>query len=222
MKNMLKKINLNKLTIILLLLSNIIYSQSILVTGKVVDKQGQPLPGVSILLKDSSTGTSTSFEGNYALKVNTKQDVLQFSYIGFDTQDVLVGDQSQIDIILEENLESLDEVQVVAFQKQKKNSVIGSINTINPSELKIPSSNLTNSLAGRMAGMISYQTSGEPGADNAQFFIRGVTSFGYANNPLILIDGIEVSTDDLARIEPDNIATFSIMKGRNGNCIIWS
>ena len=212
MKNMLKKINLNKLTIILLLLSNIIYSQSILVTGKVVDKQGQPLPGVSILLKDSTTGTSTSFEGNYALKVNTKQDVLQFSYIGFDTQDVVVGDQSQIDIILEENLESLDEVQVVAFQKKKKNSVIGSINTINPSELKIPSSNLTNSLAGRMAGMISYQTSGEPGADNAQFFIRGVTSFGYANNPLILIDGIEVSTDDLARIEPDNIATFSIMK----------
>ena len=142
---MLKKINLNKLTIILLLLSNIIYSQSILVTGKVVDKQGQPLPGVSILLKDSTTGTSTSFEGNYALKVNTKQDVLQFSYIGFDTQDVVVGDQSQIDIILEENLESLDEVQVVAFQKQKKNSVIGSINTINPSELKIPSSNFNSS-----------------------------------------------------------------------------
>ena len=209
---MLKNINLNKLTIILLLFCNIIYAQSILVTGKVVDKQGQPLPGVSILLKDSTTGASTSFEGNYALKVTTKEDVLQFSYIGFDTQDVVVGDQSQIDIILEENLESLDEVQVVAFQKQKKNSVIGSINTINPSELKIPSSNLTNSLAGRMAGMISYQTSGEPGADNAQFFIRGVTSFGYANNPLILIDGIEVSTDDLARIEPDNIATFSIMK----------
>ena len=212
MKNMIQNININKLTIILLLFSNIIYAQSILVTGKVVDKQGQPLPGVSILLKDSNTGTSTSFEGNYALKVNTKKDVLQFSYIGFDTQDVVVEDQSQIDIILEENLESLDEVQVVAFQKQKKNSVIGSINTINPSELKIPSSNLTNSLAGRMAGMISYQTSGEPGADNAQFFIRGVTSFGYANNPLILIDGIEVSTDDLARIEPDNIATFSIMK----------
>ena len=115
-------------------------------------------------------------------------------------------------MILKENLESLEEVQVVAFQKQKKNSVIGSINTINPSELKIPSTNLTNSLAGRMAGMISYQTSGEPGADNAQFFIRGVTSFGYANNPLILIDGLEVSTDDLARIEPDNIASFSIMK----------
>ena len=115
-------------------------------------------------------------------------------------------------LLCRRSLESLDEVQVVAFQKQKKNSVIGSINTINPSELKIPSSNLTNSLAGRMAGMISYQTSGEPGADNAQFFIRGVTSFGYANNPLILIDGLEVSTDDLARMEPDNIASFSIMK----------
>ena len=111
-----------------------------------------------------------------------------------------------------ENLESLEEVQVVAFQKQKKNSVIGSINTINPSELKIPTSNITNAMAGKLAGMISYQRSGEPGADNAEFFIRGVTSFGYANNPLILIDGLEVTTDDLARIEPDNIASFSIMK----------
>ena len=111
-----------------------------------------------------------------------------------------------------ESLESLEEVQVVAFQKQKKNSVIGSINTINPSELKIPTSNITNAMAGKLAGMISYQRSGEPGADNAEFFIRGVTSFGYANNPLILIDGLEVTTDDLARIEPDNIASFSIMK----------
>ena len=67
-------------------------------------------------------------------------------------------------------------------------------------------------MAGKLAGMISYQRSGEPGADNAEFFIRGVTSFGYANNPLILIDGLEVTTNDLARIEPDNIASFSIMK----------
>ena len=111
-----------------------------------------------------------------------------------------------------ESLESLEEVQVVAFQKQKKNSVIGSINTINPSELKIPTSNITNAMAGKLAGMISYQRSGEPGADNAEFFIRGVTSFGYANNPLILIDGLEVTTNDLARIEPDNIASFSNMK----------
>ena len=131
---------------------------------------------------------------------------------GFETQSILISDQKNIDVILVESLESLEEVQVVAFQKQKKNSVIGSINTINPSELKIPTSNITNAMAGKLAGMISYQRSGEPGADNAEFFIRGVTSFGYANNPLILIDGLEVTTDDLARIEPDNIASFSIMK----------
>ena len=209
---MLKKINLKKGLLFIILFSNIIYAQSILVTGKVVDKQGQPLPGVTIQIEGTSSGTSTTFEGNYALKANDKNDVLKFSYIGFESQNIIISDQSIVNIIMQENLESLDEVQVVAFQKQKKNSVIGSINTINPSELKIPSSNLTNSLAGRMAGMISYQTSGEPGADNAQFFIRGVTSFGYANNPLILIDGLEVSTDDLARMEPDNIASFSIMK----------
>ena len=209
---MLKKINLKKGLYFIILFSNIIYAQSILVTGKVVDKQGQPLPGVTIQIEGTSSGTSTTFEGNYALKANDKNDVLKFSYIGFESQNIIISDQSIVNIIMQENLESLDEVQVVAFQKQKKNSVIGSINTINPSELKIPSSNLTNSLAGRMAGMISYQTSGEPGADNAQFFIRGVTSFGYANNPLILIDGLEVSTDDLARMEPDNIASFSIMK----------
>ena len=209
---MLKKRNFRKIFLLIFLYSNHIFSQSILVTGKVVDEDGIPLPGVSVIIQDTNIGASTSFEGNYALKANNKNEVIQFSYIGFETQFITISDQSQIDVILKENLESLEEVQVVAFQKQKKNSVIGSINTINPSELKIPSTNLTNSLAGRMAGMISYQTSGEPGADNAQFFIRGVTSFGYANNPLILIDGLEVSTDDLARIEPDNIASFSIMK----------
>jgi len=111
-----------------------------------------------------------------------------------------------------ESASALEEVQVVAFQTQRKNSVIGSINTVNPTELKIAPTNLTNALAGKIAGIISYQRSGEPGQDNAEFFIRGVTSFGYANSPLILIDGLEVTTTDLARMEPDNIASFSIMK----------
>lgn len=188
------------------------FSQSTLVSGQVVDEGGNPLPGVTVLVEGTNRGTSTTFEGTYALKIDDSSQSIQFSYIGFETQSILVGQQKIVDVILLENLESLEEVQVVAFQKQKKNSVIGSINTINPSELKIPTSNITNAMAGKLAGMISYQRSGEPGADNAEFFIRGVTSFGYANNPLILIDGLEVTTDDLARIEPDNIASFSIMK----------
>ena len=102
-------------------------------------------------------------------------------------------------------------MQVVAFSKQKKSSVIGSVTTVKVSELKQPSTNLTNSFAGRIAGMISYQRSGEPGQDNAEFLYVGI-HFGYKNNPLILIDGLQVEPSDLARIEPDNIASFSIMK----------
>ncbi|MCS3231210.1 TonB-dependent receptor plug domain-containing protein [Bacteroides thetaiotaomicron] len=94
----------------------------------------------------------------------------------------------------------------------KKKSVIGSIQTVKPAELKTPSSNLTTSLAGRMAGVIAYQRSGEPGKDNANFFIRGVTTFGYKKDPLILLDNVEVSSDDLARVQPDDIASFSVLK----------
>ena len=202
----------NILLVLMLMLSTSLFSQSILVSGIVIDEGGNPLPGVTVLIEGTNKGTSTTFEGTYAIKADNENQNIQFSYISFETQSILIGDQTKIDVIMVESLESLEEVQVVAFQKQKKNSVIGSINTINPSELKIPTSNITNAMAGKLAGMISYQRSGEPGADNAEFFIRGVTSFGYANNPLILIDGLEVTTNDLARIEPDNIASFSIMK----------
>lgn len=95
---------------------------------------------------------------------------------------------------------------------KKKASVIAAVTSINPEELRVPTSNLTSSIAGRVAGVISYQRSGEPGRDNAEFFIRGVSTFGYARSPLILIDGIETTSTDLARLQPDDIASFSIMK----------
>ena len=120
------------------------------------------------MVEGTNSGASTTFEGTYAIKASNKDQSLKFSYIGFETQTIKIGDQPSIDVILKESLESLEEVQVVAFQKQKKNSVIGSINTISPSELKIPSSNLTNALAGKQAGMISYQRSGEPAQENAK------------------------------------------------------
>ena len=106
----------------------------------------------------------------------------------------------------------LDEVTIVAFGKQKKESVIGSISTVSPKELKAPTSNLTTALAGKMAGVIAYQRSGEPGQDNADFFVRGITTFGTNKNPLILIDGVELSSTDLARLRPDDIESFSILK----------
>lgn len=195
-----------------LLLSQLTFAQASLVKGQVVDKEGNPLPGVSVFQLSSTNGTITSIDGKYAISNLNENDSLRFSYVGFNNQVIKVGKQTIINVVLLESASALEEVQVVAFQTQKKNSVIGSINTVNPTELKIAPTNLTNALAGKIAGVISYQRSGEPGQDNAEFFIRGVTSFGYANSPLILIDGLEVTTTDLARMEPDNIASFSIMK----------
>jgi TonB-linked SusC/RagA family outer membrane protein len=188
------------------------FAQSKLVRGLIVDENGEFLIGVSVFVKGTTNGTISNVEGRYVISNLSPQDTLVYSYIGFELQEIVVGIQSEIDVVLKQDLKEIDEVQVVAFQKQKKESVIGSINTIKPADLKQPSSNLTNALAGRIAGVISYQRSGEPGADNAEFFVRGVTSFGYKNSPLILLDGFEISSSDLARIEPDNIASFSIMK----------
>ena len=196
----------------MLLLTPLAFAQGVLVKGQVVDKEGTPLPGVSVLKVGSTNGMITSIDGKFALANINEKDSIRFTYVGYNNQTIKVGSQTVINIIMLESASALEEVQVVAFQTQKKNSVIGSINAVNPTELKIAPTNLTNALAGKIAGMISYQRSGEPGQDNAEFFIRGVTSFGYANSPLILIDGLEVTTTDLARMEPDNIASFSIMK----------
>ena len=197
---------------VVLLFLETVNAQGHLISGTIVDAQGISLPGVTVLEQDSANGVVSDLDGNYILTTSSSNATLVFSYIGFETKIIAIANKRYLDVILSESAEALEEVQVVAFQKQRKNSVIGSINTIKPAELNQPNSNLTASLAGRISGVISYQRSGEPGADNAEFFVRGVTSFGYSNSPLILIDGLEVTTNDLARIEPDNIASFSVMK----------
>lgn len=183
------------------------------VTGKVTDTSGAPLPGVSVSVKNTSNiGTSTDLNGRYVLDVPATGAVLVFSLIGFESREIPIGDQSTINLELQVSTSTLEDVVVVAFGEQKKEDVIGAVTTVNPSELKVPSSNLTTALAGRIAGVIAYQRSGEPGQDNANFFIRGVTTFGYKTDPLILIDGIELTANDLARLQPDDVASFSIMK----------
>src|SRR5690606_34257966 len=156
-------------------------------------------------------GTTTDLNGKYFLEVPDGATVV-FSLVGFEKQEIPVNGSELIDVSLTEATSMLDDVVVVAFGTQKKQDVIGAVTSINPSELKVPSSNLTTALAGRLAGVIAYQRSGEPGQDNADFFIRGVTTFGYKVDPLILIDGVEFSSTDLARLQPDDIASFSIMK----------
>ncbi len=192
--------------------SNAINSQDQIVTGTITDNNNNPLPGVNIVVDtETYSGAVTDFDGNFVVKADAEATLI-ISYVGFITQEVKVNGNKNLNIKMEEDLFGLEEVTVVAYGEQKKQSVIAAVTSVDPTELRVPTSNLTTSLAGRVAGLISYQRSGEPGRDNAEFFIRGVSTFGYARSPLILIDGIETTSTDLARLQPDDIASFSIMK----------
>ena len=201
-----------RVTLFFVFLLQFSFSQTEIITGTITDNQGVPLPGVNIL-EDAKTynGAVTDFDGNFIIKAGSSAKLI-ISYVGFITQEIQLNGQTNLTITMEEDLFGLDEVTVVAYGEQKKQSVIAAVTSVDPVELRVPTSNLTSSIAGRIAGVIAYQRSGEPGRDNAEFFIRGVSTFGYARSPLILIDGIETTSTDLARLQPDDIASFSIMK----------
>lgn len=181
------------------------------VKGTIYDETNAPVAGATVVVKSSTRGCITDIDGKFSISVNVGDELL-VSFLGYQTENVKITTNNDYTVHLKPKVDELDEVTVVAFAKQKKESVISSVTTVKPSELKVPSSNLTTALAGRMSGVIAYQTSGEPGKDDASFFIRGVTTFGYAASPLILIDNVELTTADLARLNVDDIASFSIMK----------
>jgi TonB-linked SusC/RagA family outer membrane protein len=181
------------------------------VTGFVYDENGEGIPGATVGIKGAIRGVMTDSDGSFKLDVSPT-DVLEVLYLGYETFSLAVGEKTDFIIPLKPKANELDEVTIVAFGKQKKESVISAVSTVNTKDLQVPSSNLTTAFAGKISGLISYQRSGEPGADNADFFIRGVTTFGYTKSPLILIDNVELTTDDLARLQVDDIASFSIMK----------
>lgn len=207
-----EKISTNKANLVLDMTQ-----QRVQISGIVVDKDGFPLPGVAVSVKErKGVGVATDMDGKYTIEVSPSETLI-FSYVGFVPLEKIARDVNNVTLTLQEDIQTLDEVTVVAFGMQKKESVISSISTIRPSELRVPSSNITTAFAGRMAGVIAYQRSGEPGLDNAEFFIRGITTFSASGkrDPLILIDGIEMNSSDLARLNVDDIASFSIMKDAN-------
>ena len=183
------------------------------IKGKVVDKEGIPVIGANVIIEGTTTGVSTDLDGNFELKGVKLPVQLAFSYLGFETQRVIMTSNSFQNITLKEKASEIGEVVVTAWGREKKTTMVGSVSSVDPAELKGPTSNLTTMLAGRVAGLISYQLSGEPGRDNAQFFVRGIGTFGSGqSNPLILINGIESTSTDLARIQPDDIQGFSVLK----------
>jgi TonB-linked SusC/RagA family outer membrane protein len=183
------------------------------ISGQINDENGMPIPGATVSIKDSKIGTITDFDGKFTLKLDANSKVLVVSSVGYTTQEIVIGSRTDFKIALKSGSEGLDEVVVVGYGTQKKESLVSAITTIPVGEIKGPSSNLTTMMAGRVSGMIAYQRSGEPGADNSDFFIRGLGSFGAGKvNPLILIDGVESTTTDMARLQPDDIEAFSVLK----------
>lgn len=173
-----------------------------IITGNVTDgSTGEPLIGVSIILKGSSEGTTTDLDGNFSLSVPVKAQ-LEFSYIGYKKQVLDVTDLVVANVKLESDNEMLAEVVVVGAGTQKKVSVTGAITSVKGTELHAPSSSLTSNFAGKLAGVIAVTTGGEPGT-SSNFYIRGIGTFGGRATPLILLDGVEISSGDLNRIPPN-------------------
>lgn len=186
------------------------YAQQSTLKGKVTAQEdGSPLPGVTVLLKGTTTGTATDQNGNFSLAVPNNANTLVVSFIGYKTQEIPINGKTQVNVALAPDAASLQEVQVVAYGEQKKESVVGAISTVKVKEITTPTRNLQNTLAGKVAGVIAVQRSGEPGYDDAQFWIRGVSTFGGGSTPLILVDGVE---RPISNIEPEEIETFSILK----------
>ena len=186
--------------------------KGIKVTGNVSDEKGEPLIGVTIILKNDSTVHSlTDMNGNYSIMVPTRKSVLSFRYIGFVPKEEIVDNRKVVNVQMVEDVGQLDEVVVVAYGAQKKESVVGSITTLAPEKLKVSTSrSLSNNLAGVVSGVLAVQRSGEPGYDNSTFWIRGISTFGKAGgDPLVLVDGIE---RDLNNIDPEEIESFSVLK----------
>ena len=187
---------------------------SVEVIGKVLNEKGEPFSGVSVVVIGKTTGTQTNANGYFRINTNIN-DTLEFSFIGYESQRIAVKKSLEIEINLKPVVKAVEEVVVVGFGKQRKISVVGAQSTVQAAELKQPVRSLSTSLAGRLAGIIAVQRSGEPGYDDAQFYIRGISTFTNAN-PLVLVDGIERS---LNNIEPEDIQSFSILKDASATAV---
>jgi TonB-linked SusC/RagA family outer membrane protein len=182
------------------------------ITGQVLDKNSEPLVGVPIIVKGTTTGVVTDVEGKFSISVKPGA-MLLVRFIGFKDQEIQVTSPQDLRIVMQEDEQELSEVVVTAFGTgQKKESVVGAIQTVRPNDLKIPSANLSNSFAGRMAGVVAFQRSGQPGSNSSDFYIRGISTLSGITSPLIILDGVEVSKADLNALDPEVIDNFSILK----------
>jgi len=218
-----KKVNqkLNSLRATLLLLFSVIMvtvsAQNLTINGIIVDeKSGETLPGVSVLIKDTKAGTVSDINGKFSLKVSLGS-TLKVSYVGYKTQQVAVQGKTFLKITLAEDSKGLDEVVVVGYATQKKESVVGSISQVKGSDLmKAGVTSVSNALAGQVPGLVTIQATGLPGSDDSKIYIRGLSSPTGSGTPLVLVDGIESSMND---INPSEVETVSVLKDASATAV---
>lgn len=187
--------------------------------GQVLDDElSEPIIGANILIQDVKRGVISDFDGRFSVQIPMKGATVVVSFIGYKTQTIKVTDQGVLNIRMKSDTEQLSEVVVVGAGTQKKISVTGSISTIEGAKLNTPSSSLTGSFAGKLAGVISRTKSGEPGK-TSDFYIRGKGTFGGVSTPLIILDGVEIATGDLDRVPSETIESFSILKDASATAI---
>ncbi len=190
-----------------------------MVSGTVLDgSNDEPLIGAVVNVKDTKTNVATDIDGHFDVSFTGNSCTLEISYVGYAKQSVYITDQGTVTVKMQPANEMLGEVVVVGAGTQKKISVTGAIATVKGAEFRAPSSNLTNNLAGKLAGVIAVTNSGEPGSGSS-FYIRGINTFGGRTAPLILLDGVEISANDLNNIPPENIESFSILKDASATAI---
>lgn len=177
------------------------------ITGQVLDETDLGIPGAYVVVKNETRGAITDVDGKFTIDVKPT-DVLLVTFLGYQDQEITVGNQTSLVIRMSPSEDMLDEVTFVAYGAQRKSSVIGSISTIKADALASPAGQLSSGLAGKLAGVVSMQRTGEPGA-GSDFWIRGVNTFGANSKPLILVDGIE---RDMDLVDTEDIASFSILK----------
>jgi len=184
--------------------------QQLTVTGKVTDEKGGTLPGVNIIEKGTTNGTVTDADGKYTIQVSSPDAILVFSFVGYKSQEVTVGNQNVVNVSLKEETIGLEEVVTIGYSTAKKATVTGSLATVKGDQIKqTPSINVSNSLVGHLPGLVSVTRTGEPGYDDAMLRIRGSNTLG-DNSPLIVIDGIP--DRNLTRLDPNDIASVTILK----------
>lgn len=195
--------------------------QQVKVTGTVTGSDGSPLPGVNIIEKGTTNGVITNLDGNYTITVASSSSVLVFSYVGYNTEESEVGNQSVIDMIMIESLEELGEVVVIGYGTLRKEAVTGSVASMRGDELReVPSSDMTQALQGRIAGVEMSQTSSKPGS-TMQIRIRGTRSLTASNDPLVVLDGIPFA-GEISDIDPSDIKSVDILKDASATAIYGS